>query len=121
MVARMTPLASQIVGADRNVLVIQLPSHVTDEWVAQIQQEVQARLPRIDRAGVVLAFEGVELINSIGITCLLQVEEECRRRKAKLILAGVPVSIAKFLQQLKLNQRFTYAEDAESAVRTLDN
>lgn len=112
----MTPLASQILGVDKSVLLIQLPSHVTDEWGAAIQQEVHTRLPRIDKAAVVLDFECVELINSIGITCLLQIEEECRRRRARLMLARIPATIVRFFQQLKLDKRFVSVPTVDDAL-----
>jgi anti-anti-sigma regulatory factor len=59
-------------------------------------------------------------INSIGITCLLQIQDHCRRQGAALALAGVPASIAAFLKQLKLDSRFTRYESLDDAVAVLD-
>ncbi|MCW5766529.1 MAG: anti-sigma factor antagonist [Phycisphaeraceae bacterium] len=116
----MSPLASEIVGSDRSVLLLHLPGQVTDECVAQIQEEVQTRLPRVDGAGLVLDFDSVELINSIGITCLLQVEEECRRRRARMVLSRVPPAIGRFLAQVKLDRRFKIVPDLDQALRHVD-
>lgn len=115
----MSPLASQIVGIDHSILVLRLPGSVTDEWCGQIQQEVQGRLPRVDNAGLILDFEAVELINSIGITTLLQLQEECRRRRAPLILAGVRPPIARFFRQVKLDNRFTLVATVDDALQRL--
>lgn len=117
---RMSPLSSQIAGRDRNILVVRLPAMVTDEQVAIIQDEVRSRLPRQAGAGLIFDMGAVELINSIGITCILQVEEHCRKSSAAFLLAAVPAAIAQFLRQLKLDKRFQSRPTAEDAIAALD-
>ncbi|MGH7132643.1 MAG: STAS domain-containing protein [Phycisphaerales bacterium] len=115
----MNPLGSQLVGRDLTVLVLQMPGKVTDEWTTAIQNEVRSRLPRVAGAGLVLDFQNVELINSIGITCLLQLEDDCRRAGARMLLAAVPPFIWAFFKQVKLDRRFTAAADVDGAVQTV--
>ncbi len=115
-----SPLASQLVGRERSLLLLRLPSSVTDEQVLAIREEVRAKLPRQTGGGLVLDFEAVELVNSIGITCLLQVEEDCRKVGARMLLAALPQPIAQFLKQLKLDRRFRTASTVEEAIVALD-
>jgi anti-anti-sigma factor len=117
----MSVLSSQLVGRDRNILVLRLPSMVTDEQVGLIQEEVRARLPRQRGAGLILDFSSVELINSIGITCLLQVEEHCRKGGASMLVAGMPAAISQFLRQLRLDKRFLAQPTADDAVAVLES
>lgn len=123
-------LASELLEGDVPALVLRLPSQVTDESVGPIQDEVRSRLPRSGggvggASGVVgggggavliIDFDKVTLINSIGITCLLQVQDECKRRSARLLLACLPEAISRFLQQLKLDRRFEVAPTVEAAL-----
>lgn len=115
----MNPLGSQLAGRDQTVLVLHMPGKVTDEWTTAIQNEVRSRLPRGAGSGLVLDFTHVELINSIGITCLLQVEEDCRRQGARMLMASVPERIWGFFKQVKLDRRFTAVADIDSAVAAL--
>lgn len=115
-----SPLTSQTVGRDRAILLLRLPTMVTDEQVSLIREEVQTRLPRQTGAGLVLDCQGVELINSIGITCLLQVDEDCRKQQAKMLLAAVPASISQFLRQLKLDRKFRTVATVDEAVALLE-
>ena len=116
----MSLLSSQLVGRDRHILVVRLPAMVTDEQVAVIQDEVRARLPRQAGAGLVFDFAAVELINFIGITCLLQVDEQSRKNGATMYLAQLPGPIGQFLKQLKLDRKFTQAATVDDAVAVLD-
>ncbi len=115
-----SPLTSQVLGKDHSILVLRLPSMVTDEQVTPIRDEIRARLPRQSGAGLILDFEGVELVNSIGITCLLQVEEDCRRQHARLILATVPAPIFQFLRQVRLDRRFRCLPTLDEALAVLE-
>lgn len=116
----MSAIRSQLRGQSDTILVIALPSSLVDETVGPIRDEVQARLPNSDGAGLVLDCREVELINSIGITFLLQVQDDCRRRRAGITLAAVPAPIVAFLSRLKLDKRFQRHDTVEDAVATLD-
>ncbi|MFN0010600.1 MAG: STAS domain-containing protein [Phycisphaerales bacterium] len=117
----MVPLASDLRGRDKTVLVLRLPSMVTDEQVSIIREEFLSRMPRLSGAGLVMDFSAVELINSIGITCLLQLEEDCRRQKATMLMCQVPAAIAQFFRQLKLDRRFTVIKDIDTAVDSIES
>jgi len=94
---------------------------LVDDTIGMVRSEAVQRLPNADGAGLVLDCSAVELINSIGITCLLQVQDHCKRLKAGMLLAGVPQGIRTFLAQLKLDKRFPAAETVDEAVRLLDD
>lgn len=115
----MQPLSAQLVGPDEQLLVVHLPSRFTDEWIGPVEQEVASRLPRLAGAGLILDFRSVLIMNSIAITCLLHLQDTCRARQAKMILAGLPDTIAKFLAQLKLDRRFTIAPSVDDATALL--
>lgn len=115
----MTPLGSQLAGPDSTVLIVHMPGRVTDEHVGPIREEVRSRLPRVQGAGLILDFSGTELINSIGITCLLSIEEECRARGVRVVLAMLPATVVSFLRQLKLTGRFQLCASVDEAVSQL--
>ncbi len=112
----MHPLATQVIGSEQNVLLVAMPPHVTHEAAGVIEEEVRNRLPRVTSAVLILDFSGVSLINSIGITCLLQLQAECRKRQARMYLAALPEPIAKFLRQLKLDRRFLITPTVDAAM-----
>jgi len=113
-------LSSQLVGRDRTVLLVRLPVMVVDEQVTAIREEARTRLPRVAGAGLILDFSSVELLNSIGITCLLQVEEDCRKSGGAMVLTGLSPAIDQFLKQLKLNRRFVCLPTIDDAVARFD-
>ncbi len=94
---------------------------VVDESSGPVRDEATHRLPNAEGAGLVLDFAAVELINSIGITCLLQVQDHCRRLGARMLLAAVQPSIHTFMKQLKLDKRFDFSPTVDDAVASLDS
>ena len=96
-----------------------MPDMVTDESETAIRDTVRANLPRRSDGGLVLDFGSVEIINSIGITCLLRIEEDCRKAGGKLRLAGVPAPIVQFFRQLKLDRKFTMLPTVDDAVMAI--
>lgn len=115
----LVPLASHLVGEDSQLLVVALPNRVAEEHVSAIRSEVSNRTPQMSGCGVILDFTAVELINSMGITCLLNIDDECRRRKAGLVLAGVSPLIRTFFARLKLDKRFRMADSIDDAIAAL--
>jgi anti-anti-sigma factor len=113
-------VSSQLSGGAGLVLIVRLPSQLVDETASLIRDEVAQRLPNADGAGLVLDCSDVTLINSIGITCLLQVQDHCRRAKAGMLLASVPSAIEMFLKTVKLDKRFPAHRSVEEAVAELD-
>ncbi len=112
----MHSLSAQLVGPDQQVLVLHLPAQFTDEWVAPVEREVADRLPRVNNAALILDFRDVRLMNSIAITCVLHLQDACKARGAKLVLAELPEAISRFLSQLKLDRRFTIAPTVDQAL-----
>lgn len=112
----MSHLGSRVTGADGNVLVIHLPPRFADEWINQIRREVEDRLPRIAGAGLVLDFTEVKLINSLGITCLLNLEERCKAQGAAMALGAVSPTTLDFLKRVKLDRKFTILPTVEDCV-----
>ncbi len=109
-------LSAQLVGPDQQVLVLHLPAQFTDEWVAPVEREVADRLPRVNNAALILDFRDVRLMNSIAITCVLHLQDACKARGARLVLAELPEAISRFLSQLKLDRRFTIATTVDQAL-----
>ena len=115
-----TIIRSELGGQSQTILIVSLPAMLVDETSGPVRDEVARRLPNADGAGLVLDCREVELINSIGITCLLQLQDECRRRHAGMALAALPQSIRTFLARLKLDARFGRYDTVEEAVAALD-
>ncbi|HYE02536.1 MAG TPA: STAS domain-containing protein [Phycisphaerales bacterium] len=113
-------MQSELRGQARTVLVVVLPAKLVDETAEPVREAVRTGLPNADGAGVVLDCAAVGLINSLGITCLLQVQDHCRKRGAPLVLAGVPDGIVAFLSRLKLDARFPRAASVDEAVVRID-
>lgn len=116
----MPALRSELVGRGQTILVVSLPPMLVDETVGPVRDEITRRLPNSDGAALVLDCREMELINSIGITCLLQAQDDCRRRGARMALAALPAQIRTFLGRLKLDTRFPRYETVEEAVAAMD-
>lgn len=112
----MANLGSHLAGSDGHVLVVHLPARFTDEWINHIRREVETRLPPIPGAGLVLDFGCVEIINSLGITCLLNLDERCRLAGAGMVLACVSPTTMGFLSRVKLDKKFKISPMVEEAV-----
>ena len=110
-------IESFLAGELGQVLVVRLPGQVTDETSGLIVGEVRSRLPKMEGAGLVLDCRDVTLINSIGITCFLQVQDLCRQGGAGMVLGEVPERIVDFLGRLKLLKRFPVVETVDEGVR----
>ncbi len=98
------------------MLLLQLPDRMVGETVTPLQQEVDARLPRVPGAGLVMDFAGVQIVSSIAITALLQLDDSCRQRGVRLVLTRLPEQILRFLRQLKLETRFVVVPNLDEAV-----
>ncbi|CAN5723262.1 hypothetical protein BH11PLA1_BH11PLA1_21630 [soil metagenome] len=109
-------LRYELAGLDHQVLLVRLPPRFADAWVNAVEAEVEAHLPRVSGAGLVMDFSGVELVNSIAVTSLLQLQEVCRLRGAAILLAALPEPIARFFVQLKLDRRFLIVPGVEEAI-----
>ncbi|MBL8764322.1 MAG: STAS domain-containing protein [Phycisphaerae bacterium] len=116
----MRAIEAEITGELGHVLVVRLPRDVADETSAAIRREAESRLPRIQGAGLVLDFGEVALLNSIGITTLLQMQDRCRQQGVRLLLARVPDRIGKFFETLRLHKRFEIIASVDAAVAMIE-
>lgn len=114
----MSEISYRLEGADRAVLVVVLPPRVVDDTADALLELVERRLPDVGGAGVLLDLSAVEMMNSIGITALLQVQDHCRRRGAGMGLAAMSGPIARFLSQLKLDKRFPVFGSIEDGIQS---
>lgn len=110
----------QFGGSDGAILIVRLPQDLNHETVEPLRGCVARSLPNRDGAGVVLDMSAVEMISSIGIAALLQVQELCRDRGAGVVLAQVPERQLAFLRMLKLDRKFGFAPTVDDAVDALE-
>lgn len=106
-------------GRDGEALVVPVPAELTHDSGEALHRLVKRHLPNRDHAACVLDMTRVGLISSIGITALLQIQEHCGDRGAKLVLAGLPERQRQFLKMLKLEDKFVYAPGVDEAVAML--
>lgn len=112
---RLTHPQHSFAGRDGEVLVVVCPSEVTHDSGERLLRAVQRHLPNRDHAVCVLDMAGVGLISSIGITALLQIDEVCSDRGARLVLAALPDRLRQFLKMLKLDSKFAFSSSVEDA------
>ena len=118
------------VGRDGRILVIAAPAELVDVSGETLRRQCAGMLP-IDEARAEGEHEGVRalvldcvslgLINSMGITTLLQIEELCRRAGVDLVLATVHGQALTLLQQVRLDDRFTMAPSVDAASELLES
>jgi anti-anti-sigma factor len=106
-------------GQDGEVLIVSVPGELTHDSADDLRQTVARRLPNRDGAGAVIDLTGVQLITSIGIAALLQVQEFCRDRDARVLLAGLSDRLRGFLRMLKLDRKFELADSVDDAIAAL--
>lgn len=112
----MPDISHSLAGRDDAVLLVRVPAELNHESAEALRMCVVRSMPNRDGAGVVLDFEVVSLVSSIGIAALLQILEFCRDRGAGLVLASVPARQAGFLKMLKLDGKFEMAPTVDEAV-----
>jgi anti-anti-sigma regulatory factor len=76
-----------------------------------LEQECQELLNRGVR-GLKLDFSGTSLVNSIGVSYLLDIIEEARQGSANLEFAGVPGPIRDLFELLGISSRVPLSEEA---------
>lgn len=113
------PIRTDIPPGQDAALIVRLPPMVVDETASAVLAESERRLPHAQHPGLILDFAGVQLINSIGITCLLQLDEMCRTRGGRMVLADVPPRIAQFLATLRLDRRLRAVATVADALAML--
>lgn len=103
-------------GADGAVLVVRVPPELTHATADGVRACVERRLPNRDGVGVVLDMADVELISSMGVTALLQIEELVTGAGGVLCLGGLSDRARGFLAMLRLADRFAQAVDVGEAI-----
>lgn len=115
----MTEILRRFHPADDAVLVIEAPREIAHESADTLRVTVERHVPDRDDAALVLDLSAVRMISSIGVAALLQIREFCRDRKVPFVLAGLPAEQQRFLEMLRLGDKFTLAPDVDEAVSTL--
>lgn len=113
-------VTSSIAGQEGTVLVVEAPEAINHETAEPIKEAVRRSLPDCDNPGLVLDMAGVEAVNSIGITALLELLELIGERSGTLLLARVPDRQVEFLRMLHLDRKFRMYPAVEEAVAALD-
>jgi len=107
-------------GSRDTILVLVMPPELNHETAQPLRVQVESELANADGVGLVLDMSPVELVSSIGVTCLLQLEEIVKDRGGHMVLADVPPIQQRFLAMLRLDRRFRSLPTVEDAVRELD-
>ncbi|MFM9958686.1 MAG: STAS domain-containing protein [Phycisphaerales bacterium] len=105
-----------LAGRDGEALVVTCPPELTHDSGEALLRAVKRHLPNRDHATCILDMSAVGLISSIGITVLLQADEHCADRAAKLYIAGLPERQRQFLRMLKLDAKFTFVPSVDEAL-----
>lgn len=113
-------VSTQLIGEDRQILVVRLPQAVNHLTAEDIRSAVERELPKRDDAGLVLDASEVSLITSVGIAMLLQLQEHCDDRDTGMLLVSLVPPVLRMLELLRLDARFRTASDLEEAVRSLE-
>ena len=112
----MNDLSTQLLGSDQNVLVVSVPAEVNHETAEPLRELVNRLLPNRDGAALVLDFARVDLVSSIGIAALLQIQEACRDRDAAMSLANVSRKQVEFFRMLTIERKFHMESSVADAV-----
>ncbi|MBL0926301.1 MAG: STAS domain-containing protein [Phycisphaerales bacterium] len=115
----MNDIHHDLSGRDGEVLVIRAPRDLSHETADDLRNTASRHLPNRDRAGLVIDMTEVRLISSIGIAALLQVQELCRERSSRMVLAALPDAQTRFLKMLKLDRKFCIVGTVSDAVALL--
>jgi len=71
------------------------------------------------RSALLLDFRSLELICSAGLSALLYVNNDCKRKGGKLILFGLPSPIQSIMTMTNLISVFTICDTREEAVAAI--
>lgn len=109
-------IETELGGVDGEVLIVRAPRELSHETAEPLRGCVMGGLPDREGAGVVIDLSAVELITSIGIALLLEVQEFGLDRGATTVLAATPVRHLEFLRMLRLDRKFVMAATVEEGV-----
>jgi len=100
-----------------HVLLVQVEGHLVSETEARVRDRVTAEVAR-DTVGVVLDLQGVDLLDSSGLGCLLRLREILRGAGASLKLLHVPPRVRTLLALTKLSPFFDTFDTEAAALRS---
>lgn len=72
-----------------------------------------------EKENVVLDFELVEMIDSLGLSMLLQIKSKLKKKGAMLHLCGLGANVAKVIEDTNLQKLFPVHENVEAAQRAI--
>lgn len=116
----MNEILTNLAGEAGAILVVRLPADLNHVSADMVRACVEARLPEHDEAGLVLDASSVELITSVGVAALLQVQDFADRRGVRLCMTGLREEPQRFLVMLRLEDRFPACDDEEAGVRYIE-
>jgi anti-anti-sigma factor len=104
-------LPTEIFG---NVIVV----HTPDELGGEHTDEFKAYLPTLERHLVVLDLDSTEMLDSRGLTALLDVQDQLREMGGEVKIAAANLTNRKILEITRLDQQLEVFESVVDAVRS---
>ena len=92
--------------------------HTPEELGSDQSEAFEAYLPTLDRRQVVLDLDGTEMIDSQGLTALLDVQENIRQAGGEVKIATSNATNRKVLEITRLDQQLEVYENVLDAVRS---
>jgi len=105
-----------IVGPDERTHVVRVPSRLTHETAILLRRTVEQAFALHSVSLVILDLSLVEVVSSIGVTALLEVNQIVVDAKAKLVLAGFRDEHRSFFTLLRVDRLFQFSASVEDAV-----
>ena len=92
--------------------------HTPDELSAEQVGSLQARLSTLERSQVVLDLDGTEVIDSAGLTALLDAQDKLREEEGFVKIATTNVLNRKILEITRLDQQLEVFDSVLDAVKS---
>jgi len=92
--------------------------HTPDELAADPAVSLEGYLPGLERPNVVLDLDGTELIDSRGLTALLNAQDQLRAGGGELKIATTNATNRKLLEITRLDAQLEVFESVLEAVRS---
>jgi anti-sigma B factor antagonist len=105
-------LATEIFG---DVIVV----HAPEELGSEQADSFEALVPRLERNRVVLDMDGTELLDSRGLTAILDVQDQLRDAGGDLRIATTNATNRKIFEVTRLDQHLEIFDSVIDAVKSL--
>jgi anti-anti-sigma factor len=106
-------LATEIFG---DVIVV----HAPEELGGEQADSFEAFLPRLERNRVVLDMDGTEMLDSRGLTAILEVQDALRENGGDLRVATTNATNRKIFEVTRLDQQLEIFDSVIDAVKSLN-